>query len=197
MLCKAGKDEPKIKHWLQISFSSEIPMGITVTILQALWFIWPAYTANAFPAVLRGKKPIDGGRKLGGAPLLGKSKTVEGTIGGILFGIFIGLVQIQLYDYLPDLGLVKFSLPMIVALSVGALFGDILGSFIKRRIGAKPGRPVLLLDQLDFLVVSLLLVSFVYLVPIELAILLVVLTPAIHFLTNIVGYAAKLKKDPW
>jgi len=173
-------------------------MVITVTILQALWFIWPAYTANAFPSVMRGKKPLDGGRRLGNAPLLGKSKTVEGTIGGIAFGIFIGMLQNYLYDFLPpDLGLVRFSLPMIILLATGALLGDILGSFIKRRIGAKPGQPVILLDQLDFLIVSLLLVSSVHPVGLELAVLLIVLTPIIHFLTNIAGYAAKLKKEPW
>jgi len=47
---------------------------IGLTILQAFWFIAPAYAANAFPPLVRGKKPIDRGKKFFGNRLLGNGK---------------------------------------------------------------------------------------------------------------------------
>jgi CDP-2,3-bis-(O-geranylgeranyl)-sn-glycerol synthase len=173
-------------------------MGVEITIFQALWFIWPAYTANAFPAVLNGRHPIDFGKKFGKNRLFGSSKTIEGTIGGILFGILMGLVEINIYPFLPEsLGLQSLTFSMIVLLSVGALAGDIIGSFIKRRMNMKPGHPVILLDQLGFLFLAFLLVAPVFMPSFEMILILVIITPAIHLLANIVGYALKFKKHPW
>ncbi|MBI4154336.1 CDP-archaeol synthase, partial [Candidatus Woesearchaeota archaeon] len=65
---------------------------VLLELVQALWFIWPAYCANAFPALMEGKRPLDFGKKLGGKRVLGSSKTIEGTAGGIAFGIIVGLI---------------------------------------------------------------------------------------------------------
>ena len=39
-------------------------------------------------------------------------------------------------------------------LGFGALLGDALGSFIKRRMGIGRGKPAPILDQIDFLIVA-------------------------------------------
>src|SRR3989338_2415348 len=129
-------------------------------ILQALWFIFPAYVANASPVVIRGRKPLDFGKNLGKHRILGDGKTFEGTIGGIAFGVLTGAVQIYLLQFIPNLGLPEHTIPLIIALSTGAIIGDIIGAFIKRRLGVERGHPALLLDQLDFLLAALLFASF-------------------------------------
>ena len=107
-------------------------MSVVLVLLQALWFIWPAYCANAFPTVVKGKIPVDCGRFLGKSRVLGSSKTVEGTIAGVLFGIIIGSIQMNLYSTVPSsYGLFQFSFPVVILLSIGALVGDMAGSFVK------------------------------------------------------------------
>jgi CDP-2,3-bis-(O-geranylgeranyl)-sn-glycerol synthase len=82
-------------------------------------------------------------------------------------------------------------------MSIGALTGDLVGSFIKRRIKLPRGRPAPLLDQLDFLAGALIItLPFHPLIPFHLFILLV-LTPLIHFVANIFGYILRFKKEPW
>lgn len=167
-------------------------------ILQALWFIWPAYCANAFPPLMKGKRPLDFNKNFGKTRFLGDSKTIEGTIGGILFGVAIGLVQMKIYGYIPkDLDFFEFTIPIIVLLSAGALSGDIIGSFIKRRLVMKPGDPAFLLDQLGFLIMALVFAGFIYMPQVLTIIILLIITPVVHVGANILGYFLKLKKHPW
>ena len=75
-------------------------LEIDIRILDALWFILPAYFANSLPVDVSYikelewlAKPVDGGRKFLGKRLLGDGKTWRGLIVGVLGGTFIGLVQ--------------------------------------------------------------------------------------------------------
>jgi CDP-2,3-bis-(O-geranylgeranyl)-sn-glycerol synthase len=85
-----------------------------------------------------------------------------------------------------------------VALSVGAILGDIIGSFIKRRLDLKESHGFPLMDQYLFFVVALLFaLPFGHFPDIVGILVLVVLTGVLHRLTNILAYMAKLKKVPW
>lgn len=171
---------------------------VFLLVLQALWLIAPAYIANGFPPVVRGKRPLDSGRYLGKNRLFGDGKTVEGTIGGVLAGVLAGWLQVSYQNQIPaDLGLAEMTLPLVVALSAGAIFGDLAGAFVKRRMGIRRGDPALLLDQLDFLVVALLAAGLFYAPEKEVIIALFLLTPPIHWLTNFFAYRLKIKKTPW
>ncbi|MBI3190702.1 CDP-2,3-bis-(O-geranylgeranyl)-sn-glycerol synthase [archaeon] len=173
-------------------------MDILLIIAQALWFIWPAYCANAFPPVVRGKRPVDFGRLLGGKRILGDGKTIEGSIAGIIFGIIIGLVMMEIYKLIPlQYGVYPFSLQILFLLSFGAIFGDMAGSFIKRRIGLKRGDPATLLDQLGFLIFAVAFAGTIHLIDIYSLIILLVLTPPIHIGANVFGFIIRLKKHPW
>lgn len=82
-------------------------------------------------------------------------------------------------------------------LSLGALMGDLIGSFIKRRLNLQRGQPAPVLDQLDF-VIGALTFSFIEIMPsIEIIIIILVLTPIIHLIANMIGYKLKLKREPW
>lgn len=173
-------------------------MGLELLLLQSFWFIAPSYAANGFPPLMRGKIPLDGGKMYRKRRLLGEGKTLEGLLGGIVFGVFIGSLQIYGQSYLPkELGLAEMTFPIVFLLALGTMAGDIGGSFAKRRMGMKRGERALFLDQLGFLLMAFLFVSLVYIPSLDTMIVLVLLTPVIHWLSNVLGYYIKVKRNPW
>lgn len=161
-------------------------------IAWALWFILPAYVANATPVVLGGGKQIDGGKKFtDGRPIFGAGKTWGGLVAGIATGTMIGLVQGLIAEDFSHYLLLGF------LLALGALFGDLLGSFIKRRLGLKRGDAAPGLDQLGFVLVALLLASLVTLPRWEVILTILIITPPIHLITNFVGYKLGFKSRPY
>lgn len=172
-------------------------------LVEVIWIILPAYAANGLAPLARGKRPIDGGRKLGGDRLFGDGKTWEGLILGIVVAVVIALVEMAAYPYLPwdispvTLVIIPMSVTLGFLLGLGAMLGDLAGSFIKRRFGLKRGRSAPLLDQEDFLIGCLLLASLLVIVKIEWWILLIVITPVLHWVACVIGYIFKVKKTPY
>jgi len=185
-----------------------IPLWLEI--LVALWFILPAYVANAFAVVFSGGAPIDFGKFFfDGKRVFGDGKTVRGFIGGVFMGITIGAIQLFISPYIleiialyyvmdmHEIFLIEVSVPRICLLSFGALVGDLFGSFIKRRFGLKRGAPAPILDQLDFLLGALLFFGMIKPLQPKYIIILVIVTPLIHLCANGIGYVLKLKKEPW
>jgi CDP-2,3-bis-(O-geranylgeranyl)-sn-glycerol synthase len=176
------------------------------TLVEAIWLILPAYAANGLTPILglkKGLHHIDGGRKFQGEPLFGEGKTWEGLIFGTFVGGLIGLVEMLAYPYLPfsispvPLNIVPMSIILGLFLGFGAMFGDLAGSFIKRRLKIPRGRPAPVLDQEDFIAGAL--AFSLLLIPLEIdwVILLAVITFIIHIAANMIGYMLRIKKQPW
>ncbi len=184
-----------------------------ILLLLGFWYVLPAYVANGFAVFgkfIKSRHPIDRGRLLGdGQPLLGPGKTWEGFIIGFLSGVVIGLLQIVTapfllsiivqYVYLPPelVPIVLMTIPLVILVALGALVGDLIGSFIKRRLLIARGRPAPLLDQLDFLIMAMLLGALITPIHWILAIFLLIVTPVLHLLANVIGYLLRLKQEPW
>ncbi|MFX1474128.1 MAG: CDP-2,3-bis-(O-geranylgeranyl)-sn-glycerol synthase [Promethearchaeota archaeon] len=181
--------------------------------LLSFWYILPAYVANGFAVFskfFKNRHPIDGGRFFrDGRPVLGNGKSWEGFIIGVVSGVCIGCVQYLTAPILLDVieqylimplelyPIVLFSLLQVFFVALGALIGDLIGSFIKRRLNISRGRSAPVLDQLDFLVGAILLGWIVNQLPLIFIGFLLLVTPIIHLLANIVGYLLKLKREPW
>jgi CDP-2,3-bis-(O-geranylgeranyl)-sn-glycerol synthase len=158
----------------------------------------PALVANASPVAAKGFArgvrwhPIDGGRFfLDGKRILGDGKTVEGFLVGIAAGALTSLLVALFtrdaeYVYVGSCA------------SVGALLGDMAGSFIKRRLGLERGAPAPLLDQLDFYAGAV-LTWWVLGYPMSLTVILAyaILVIALHYGTNYAAYKLGLKDVPW
>lgn len=133
---------------------------------------------------------MDFGKSLpDGKRILGDNKTVRGILSGLAVGAIVGAFGQYLFSN--DLFLIAF------LASVGALLGDLAGAFLKRRLNIKPGDSLPLIDQLDFVLGALLLVSFVYRLSVGSVAILLFVTPPIHFLTNVAAYLLGLKRNYW
>jgi CDP-2,3-bis-(O-geranylgeranyl)-sn-glycerol synthase len=159
---------------------------------EAVWFILPAYVANATPVVLGGGTPIDGGRLFrDGRPIFGSGKTIRGVVAGLVAGSLVGVAQGVLVGQLYTHALLG------VLLAAGALVGDLAGSFIKRRLNIPRGGSAPVLDQLGFVVFALLFVSPLRLIERDIIIIILIITPPIHLATNFVSYVLGLKSRPY
>lgn len=147
-----------------------------------------------------------------GRRLLGPSKTWSGFLFGGFVAIPFGLLEAGLILAAPpNLKLVPvlapnllLAVPFVALLTFGAMGGDALGSFVKRRLGRESGSRAILLDQLPFVLVPIALGGVVYPGVFVTtffngwAILwLLVFTLGLHTLFNWIGYKAGLKKVPW
>lgn len=158
--------------------------------LRALYILLPIYCTNGAPVVFGGGRPIDFGRSLSdGQRIFGDHKTVRGFASGLLVGMAVGVVESILFSQ----SLLLFA----ILASLGALLGDLAGAFAKRRLGIKPGDPLPGLDQLDFVIGAILLVSIPFGLTLGTVLILILVTPPVHFLTNLGAYALRLKSNYW
>ena len=181
-------------------------MEIVDAVVLAFWVMLPAYVPNNAAVLAGGGRPIDGGRTWGGRRVLGDGKTWRGTAVGTLVGAALALV---LSAVAADIGsaigvdLPEFPPAAVLTLPLGAMLGDIGASFLKRRTGRERGAAFPGVDQLDFVVVSLSLTAlvafewFTSVFTLPVIAVVVVLTPALHLLTNGIAYALGLKDEPW
>jgi CDP-2,3-bis-(O-geranylgeranyl)-sn-glycerol synthase len=167
-------------------------MGITQLIVEALKFMFPVYSTNAIPVITGGGRPLDCGKKFfDGKPIFGKNKTFRGFFSGLITGTIVGLVESSFFPEYP----IFFGL----VLSLGALFGDLAGAFVKRRLGLAPGDLLPVVDQIDFIVGAILFSLLISLPNMcaELVIAVLIMTPPVHLLTNFAAYKLGLKDNPW
>jgi len=159
-------------------------------IAESVIFIFPAYSANAVPVVLGGGQPLDFGKTFkDGRPIFGPHKTFRGFFAGLIIGTLVGIGECYIFNnYNPLLGF---------ALSLGALVGDLIGAFVKRRLNFAPGAFFPILDQIDFVFFALLFSFLVTPPTLEMVLVIIVLTIPIHLLTNVLAYLAHAKKKPW
>ncbi|KXB06062.1 hypothetical protein AKJ51_04280 [candidate division MSBL1 archaeon SCGC-AAA382A20] len=170
------------------------------TIIRALWLIFPAYVANATPVLCEGNVSIDGGKNFfDGNRILGDGKSIEGFFTGFIMGGSVGVLQIFAWTN-PEVQIIlktqvwNWKVPIL--LSLGALLGDMVASFLKRRKDIPSGKSILLLDQLDFIIGAFLLVSLVWIPGWRVFLIWIVITPWIHLATNFFAYKLNFKSKP-
>jgi CDP-2,3-bis-(O-geranylgeranyl)-sn-glycerol synthase len=177
----------------------------------AVWLMLPVYMANNCATLFGGGRPIDGGRVFtDGKRILGGHKTINGfvlgSLGGIVVGLFLAVVAPSVLPYFDRMLGLSFSgatLSVIVAMPIGALVGDSVKSFFKRRLGIKDGAMLPVADQLDF-IAGALLFGFIaapawcmehFTLPVLVTI--IVMTFPIQFFHNVIAVALGKKKVLW
>lgn len=188
-----------------------------IIIIQAFWIIIPAYIANASALLVGGGTPIDFGKTWkDGKRILGDGKTWQGLFAGAFIGMTAGFglsavakyaTTIQFPIPLTDFTGFPLMIPIIFSLCFGALLGDILESFFKRRAGKKRGQDWIPFDQIDFilgvLLFSYLMSTALYIfglantnwfmkhLTINHVFILLIVTPFIHLFSNFIHRLSK------
>ena len=162
-----------------------VGVGDLVWFLETIYIYLPAYIANSTPVILTGWGSLDGDTKfIDGEPILGNHKTVRGTLSGIIAGTLTGILQGQPYRG--------------ALMAIGAILGDLIVSFIKRRLKLPPGAMFPIADQMSFIVVAVIFDMLI--VPVlqwDRILVILLVTLPIHYFANVIAWMLKLKSKPW
>ena len=166
----------------------------------------PAYFANMAPVICRNifprlAFPLDFNKKISGKPILGKNKTFRGLIFGMIFAIVFAYIQFNLYklDFFRDISVLDYNNWLLIGLLLGsgALFGDIVKSFIKRRLNIPSGDPWRGFDQLDFVFGAIIFVSFIKLLDLNLIFTAIIASLVLNVTLNAISTYLKIRTDKW
>lgn len=168
-------------------------------------------------------KPIDGGKKLWGERLFGRGKTYYGVIVALLGGAVGALTSLLIVLILPYMtqvenfeavygviidnivnhGFILFMAVTIIVINgmligLGAILGDLVESFLKRRLRIKSGKSLPIFDQIDFIVGAWIAIIVLYPeTSWKYFIIALLITPVLHLIANIIAYKLKMKKVWW
>lgn len=182
-------------------------MTLLQLIVQIIWLFLPALAANSAPVVATRAHwlpqlavPIDGNRLYKGQPLFGHNKTWRGVVVGLLFGSIAGILQ---YSLQPQVA--PFVSPLWIYaspfgavlwgswLALGALGGDLLKSFFKRRLLIAPSEGWIPFDQIDMVVgVWCLTIPFINVSWAHIAVSFIMIG-MLMYLTSAIGVKIKIK----
>lgn len=174
-----------------------MPLNLINFFMVVVLVAIPIYLSNSFALILGGKTYLDFGKNFfDGRPLFGKGKTFRGTIAGVVVGS-VGALAVSVFfpGFTTAIGGNYFHYGFL--LTIGAMLGDIVGSFIKRRLGLARGESVLLLDQLDFVAGGILLGMILFTPNVWQIAFLAALTLLMHKIANVIAFNARLKQVPW
>ena len=168
-------------------------------LFQIVCLLIPAAIANIVPVIARKinflNYPVDFGFKLGKNRLFGENKTFRGFFFGILFSILVVYLQKLLFGtyYFNALSLVNYnSINFILfgfLIGFSVLFGDLIGSFIKRRFNFKSGESFYFLDQVNSaLGLVILFVPFYFTNYLEISFWVLIVWTLGHLIVKYVGY---------
>jgi len=172
-------------------------------IFKCAWFLLPAALSNTF-ASLGSKLPVPGflGKPINEG-LFGSHKTFRGFVVGPLTGILAAWIQSWLYLNFPFFAqntMINYSKAsfLIVGflLGFGALTGDLIKSFFKRRFGKRPGEDWFPWDELDWAIGALIFISLIYLPNLEELIKTLIIYFLVHVASDRVAYFTGIKKTP-
>lgn len=173
-------------------------------ILKCIWFFLPAGLANIAAALSKHtdflNTPIDFGKTLGGKPVFGRNKTWRGFLFGILIGILVFWLQKYLYNLEPikkisffDYNQYNFLLGFLFGF--GAVFGDLVKSFFKRRFDILPGQSWIPFDQIDYTIGAFLFAGLIYFPGWKIFFYTILIGFLLHMLCNLIAYLLKLQKN--
>ena len=178
-------------------------------LLEALYLMLPSYFADMAPVFFSfipwRHAPLDHGMKYKGRRILGDHKTYRGLIAELLVGVLIVWLQYGMsgISFFRDNSLLNYGnyrAGKIVVLGLllggGAVAGDAVKSFFKRRRRIPPGSPWLPYDHIDYTIGSLIGLLFFYVPSLGHIAIILLVGPLLHFASNYIGYLIGIRENP-
>lgn len=170
-----------------------------MSMLEVLLFFIPAGVGNMAPVLAVRlpllnalAQPIDGGKTWRGVRIFGDHKTYRGYVSGIALGALSALC-------LHDLGIFgdthATTALMGAVLGFGALAGDSIKSFFKRRAQVPSGKAWFPFDQLDYIIGGLICIAPWQVFSAAQIGVITVTYFCLHILSTNLGFLLGLKKD--
>tara|TARA_B100000315_G_C14552213_1_gene576408 strand:+ start:1198 stop:1680 length:483 start_codon:yes stop_codon:yes gene_type:complete len=156
--------------------------------LETFLLLLPAGIANMVPPLFSRVRFLD-------IPVNEKLFGAHKTYRGFFFGLLFSVVAVYLESVFGYVGyggnLVVFGL----VLGLGALLGDLVESFVKRRLGIKAGKALYVFDQIDWIIGGLIALSFFVDVSVSLVVESLILFGLLHVIVKIIGYLMKINEE--
>ena len=177
-------------------------------LVEIVWLMLPAGVANMAPVIAarlfpRWDWPVDAGLSLAGIRVFGDHKTVRGIVAGVLVGALVFVAQQRLcvrFESLREIGRLDYATATWwwgAALGLGALLGDLLKSFFKRRCGRAPGQSWFPFDQIDWMLGALLVAWPMALLDLRFVAVALLVATILSVLIKRVGYWLHLDDKPF
>lgn len=172
-----------------------------------VWILAPAFFANGAALLSRRVKilkplaiPVDLEKRwFDGRRVIGNSKTIRGFIFGILAAVLSAVIIFYASEHfaINIFTSLNYSILIGAVLGFGALLGDTVKSFFKRRIGLGVGKNLIFFDQIDFLLGALVISLPFDRFPIRFILVVIAATFTVHIISNIVAFYMRIKRVPW
>lgn len=182
------------------------------TVLLAIWLFLPAGVANAapifaakLPFIAKFDAPLDLGLHVRGERALGSHKTWRGLVVGILAGILVFWLQqmaVQRSTFLTSLVNVQWTFTLLPTwllgglLGFGALGGDAVESFLKRRKHIPAGESWFPYDQIDYIIGAAAVSALAIIPPLAVYAAALFIWASIHLISTNIGYWLGVKERP-
>ena len=162
-------------------------------LLELVYVLLPAYGANMAASLAKfwpgWNRPIS-------RRWLGDHKTIVGFLLGVAAGVLTAYLQVHVRWFAHSLEPSSW-FAVGCAQGIGAMSGDAVKSFFKRRVGIAPGRPWVPADQLDFILGAMLLSwPWLQMRPLEMALILA-FTFIAHIVVNQIAFRLGIRDAKW
>jgi CDP-2,3-bis-(O-geranylgeranyl)-sn-glycerol synthase len=173
--------------------------------LKCTYIMLPAYFANMAPVIVKKigflDYPVDFNKKFIDQPIFGKHKTFRGFFFGILFALLIAFGQYLLSgaEFFMNISILDYSQWALIGLvmGLGALIGDVVKSFFKRRADIEPGHRFIPFDQTDFVIGALAFTMIFFELSWQVFVTALVLSFILHIIVNHIAFWLKIRNEAW
>ncbi|MBI2541659.1 CDP-2,3-bis-(O-geranylgeranyl)-sn-glycerol synthase [Candidatus Woesearchaeota archaeon] len=174
-------------------------------LLKCFYLMLPAYFANMAPVMVKKVNlfvsPIDFNRQINSKPVFGRNKTFRGILFGIIFAVIIAYAQFLIYDveFFRNISFLTYQnwLSFGFLMGFGALAGDLIKSFFKRRLGINPGERFIPFDQTDFVVGALAFIMPIFDLTLKIFMASLLLSFVLHIAVNHIAFYLKIRNEKW
>ena len=171
--------------------------------LELLWLFLPAGCANMLAGLSKHIRfldyPVDFAKTWRGKRIFGDHKTWRGFFFGLLASLIMVYVQRELADQTTNYNLINYQEINIylfgLLAGLGALLGDLLRSFFKRRKDVAPGKIWFPWDQVDWIIGAIIFISFYIPLSADRILTAIAVALIMHPLVNYICYLLKLQKN--